>query len=583
MSSASAGPTGKGFVGIHIGAGKHSKKRYPLYSKVLAMACKQAINLIQNGGSALKATALATALLEDCKLFNAGSGSNLTWEGGVECDAGIMDGKTGLSGAVGAVSRVQNPIHVAYQLCQNQCGLDNGLIRPCMMVGHGAVEYAWETGASRVFETEAEMVSPYAQRDYVKTKEKVNELRQQAEENVKIKAERNMAEEDDDKETRPSTSNENPIGENNTKLIGEKSSFLLNSTYRTVVKDSTGSANIVHRTVEKASSTRSIDGKVRKRKLDTNPLDQEYEEDVEDLVGKSAKSNQEDRREQIDNLMEESVKANQEDREDINNDIDILEESAKVNKETETEKKLDKQIRLDRRPCGIVYEKVDEREEDEEEMEEIRGKVDKEEEEREKVEEEEEELRLDTVGVVCVDLAGNVASSCSSGGIILKRSGRIGQACIRGSGWWAQNPTANSYGVATSTTGPGEYLIRTSLAREVARVFENKVVSSPDGSEDEEEDLVHDGNSVLLEKCIREQFLESTFLRDVPFPKQAGLILLLTSPHDNAPEEFLWAFSSHSFCVGYMSTQDKQPHTRMSSLPDGYVPGTVVSVESVFC
>lgn len=35
---------------------------------------------------------------------------------------------------------------------------------------------------------------------------------------------------------------------------------------------------------------------------------------------------------------------------------------------------------------------------------------------------------LDTVGAVVVDSAGNCAAACSSGGLILKLSGRVGQA-----------------------------------------------------------------------------------------------------------------------------------------------------------
>ena len=36
----------------------------------------------------------------------------------------------------------------------------------------------------------------------------------------------------------------------------------------------------------------------------------------------------------------------------------------------------------------------------------------------------------DTVGAICVDRLGNVASAVSSGGIILKQPGRVGQVSL---------------------------------------------------------------------------------------------------------------------------------------------------------
>ena len=41
-------------------------------------------------------------LLQDSHITNAGTGSNLTEDGIVECDASIMDSRTNAYGAVGA-------------------------------------------------------------------------------------------------------------------------------------------------------------------------------------------------------------------------------------------------------------------------------------------------------------------------------------------------------------------------------------------------------------------------------------------------------------------------------------------------
>lgn len=73
--------------------------------------------------------------------------------------------------------------------------------------------------------------------------------------------------------------------------------------------------------------------------------------------------------------------------------------------------------------------------------------------------------RFDTVGAVVIDLQGRVASGVSSGGLILKQDGRVGQSAIIGAGCWAQE------NVAISTSGIGEYLVRTSLARECAKAL----------------------------------------------------------------------------------------------------------------
>ncbi|KAF4528817.1 hypothetical protein B566_EDAN016731 [Ephemera danica] len=76
--------------------------------------------------------------------------------------------------------------------------------------------------------------------------------------------------------------------------------------------------------------------------------------------------------------------------------------------------------------------------------------------------------QLDTVGAVCIDGLGRTAAVCSSGGIALKESGRVGQAAMFGAGCWAENCTEDKLAVAACTTGCGEHLMRCSLAQRIA-------------------------------------------------------------------------------------------------------------------
>jgi taspase (threonine aspartase 1) len=46
---------------------------------------------------------------------------------------------------------------------------------------------------------------------------------------------------------------------------------------------------------------------------------------------------------------------------------------------------------------------------------------------------------LDTVGCVAVSADGTVAAGASSGGILLKTPGRVGQSAVLGAGFWAEN------------------------------------------------------------------------------------------------------------------------------------------------
>lgn len=65
-----------------------------------------------------------------------------------------------------------------------------------------------------------------------------------------------------------------------------------------------------------------------------------------------------------------------------------------------------------------------------------------------------------TVGAVAQDTAGNLAAATSTGGLVYKRSGRVGDSAIIGAGTYADNGLGGC-----SATGDGEAILRTTLAR----------------------------------------------------------------------------------------------------------------------
>lgn len=71
--------------------------------------------------------------------------------------------------------------------------------------------------------------------------------------------------------------------------------------------------------------------------------------------------------------------------------------------------------------------------------------------------------KFGTVGAVALDKKGNLAAGTSTGGMVNKRYGRIGDSAIIGAGTYANNKTC-----AISCTGHGEYFIRNVVAHDVS-------------------------------------------------------------------------------------------------------------------
>ena len=68
---------------------------------------------------------------------------------------------------------------------------------------------------------------------------------------------------------------------------------------------------------------------------------------------------------------------------------------------------------------------------------------------------------------MALDAQGNLAAGTSTGGMTLKRYGRVGDAPIIGAGTFADNKSC-----AVSSTGWGEYFMRLTVARDICAQVE---------------------------------------------------------------------------------------------------------------
>lgn len=336
-----------GFVAVHTGAGNNVDAKK--YKAVCKRACERATRILKasDEASTLDACEIAIKELEDSGETNAGFGSNLTWDGKIECEASIMDGKSRLFGACTNVSKVKNPIALARVVSDKQKQLLKlGRIPPMIVSGVGAEQYASATGVELV-DDETQMISKKASKCYEMHKKMV----------------------------------------------------------------------------------------------------QEYE---------------------------------------MKNEIKIS--------------------------------------------------------------------PLDTVGAVCVDSDGNITAGCSSGGLILKVSGRVGQAATYGAGCWAlQNSTTS---IATCTTGNGEYLMKTLLAKEIVTDLES--CQCP---------------ITKISETFHQKFINSPFLASLN--EVYGGALTITYDSKSKRGDLLWAHTTKFMCLGYMSTKHNKPKFLHSEMTDEEKAGKV--------
>jgi beta-aspartyl-peptidase (threonine type) len=95
-----------------------------------------------------------------------------------------------------------------------------------------------------------------------------------------------------------------------------------------------------------------------------------------------------------------------------------------------------------------------------------------------------------TVGCVALDTYGNIAAGTSTGGMMNKRYGRIGDSPIIGAGTYANNSTG-----AFSCTGHGEFYIRLGFARDISAMMEYKSMDIKQACQEEIKKLTQLGGT----------------------------------------------------------------------------------------
>lgn len=132
---------------IHGGAGTIEKgamspELEEQYLDHLKIALNTGYKILDEGGTSLEAVVAAIVFLENSPLFNAGKGAVFTHNKKNELDASIMDGASGMAGAVAGVTSLKNPIVCALEVLKNSPHV--------MLSGRGAEDFAKERGLEMV-------------------------------------------------------------------------------------------------------------------------------------------------------------------------------------------------------------------------------------------------------------------------------------------------------------------------------------------------------------------------------------------------------------------------------------------------
>lgn len=170
----------------------------------------------------------------------------------------------------------------------------------------------------------------------------------------------------------------------------------------------------------------------------------------------------------------------------------------------------------------------------------------------------------DTIGAIAIDAFGNMAAGSSSGGIGIKHMGRTGPAALVGVGTAVipcDEADLDGRTVAAVTSGTGEHMATTMAAQKCADRIYQGTRRGGGGMDQKEDDC-----ATILQSFVEKDFMGHPGVKNQVSTRAIGVMAVEVTASGCYVH---WAHNTESFALASMSSDDKQPLTVMSRLPEG--------------
>lgn len=179
---------------------------------------------------------------------------------------------------------------------------------------------------------------------------------------------------------------------------------------------------------------------------------------------------------------------------------------------------------------------------------------------------EDKDMIMDTIGAIAIDMFGNIAAGSSSGGIGIKHMGRTGPAALVGVGTAVvprDGADKERRTVAAVTSGTGEHMATTMAAQKCADRIYHGTRRGQGGCDEKEDDC-----AAILKSFVEKDFMDHPGVRNQASIRAIGVMAVEVTASGCYVH---WVHNTESFALASMSSNDRQPLTVMSRLPEGTV------------